>query len=179
MFLTIRNYENEYGEVSDFSIVFHLNYLNSVKKSQQIISTYKPNFKDCEGKQFSIQDLETSKKELLHSYGRTLSGHNPFYTCIGVYDQVTDADGKVIPGIKLHKRDDILHLEGYRIHKRVHRSGNYPVIHSMPVTIAKDMLRHKTPLGKWGQFKLTRGKFSSIVVDRITITHHDVLREAW
>ena len=178
MFLTVRDYENEFSEVSDFSIVFHVDYMNSIQRSKQIIEQYKPNFKDCEGRPFSIRDVDQARKELLDSYSMTLSGFNPLYTCIGAYEQVLDQDGQVIPGIKLHKKDDILHLEGYRVQKRVLRSGKYPVIKSYPLTLAKNMLRTRTPADRWGQFKLSRGRFSVITVDRINITHHDVLREA-
>lgn len=176
LFLSIHHYENEFSEVSNFSIVFHVNYLESVRKSQQVIKSYKPNFKDCEGKRFSLVDLETAKKELLSSYAMTLNGLNPLYTCIGVYDQVLDIDGKIIPGIKLHKQDDILHLEGYRVHKKVLRKGTYPIVNSIPLTLAKDTLRSRTPLFNWGQFKLVPGRFSHIVVDRINITDNDVTR---
>lgn len=179
MFLTVRNYRNEFDEVSDFSVVFHIDYLNAVKRSREIIKLHKIGFKDCQGKKFSLQDLDTAKSELLSSYSDTLAGFNPRYTCQDVYDQVLDCDGKVIPGIKLHLAQDVLHLEGYRVQKKVLTPGKYPVVEHHPITMAKNFLRAKTPVDRWGQWKLVPKRFSQINVEAISISDQQVLRCDW
>lgn len=178
MFLSIRNYINEFNERSDFSVVFHVNYKAAVVRSYDILKAYRPSFQDCHGKPFSMHELDKAHEELMCSYLHTLSGHgNPFYTCAGVYQQVLGADGKIIPGIKLYVKDDILHLEGYRLHKKVLRPGEYPISHSSSFTMAKNFLRTKTPVEHWGQWRLSVGKFDTITVGGISITDQQVIRQ--
>lgn len=179
MFIAIKNYRNDYQEISDFSIVFHVDYRAALARSYEIVEAFRPSFQHCEGKKFSIKDLDKARTELLNSYSITLSGRtNPFYTCAGVYEPVKDNVGRVIPGIKLFKREDVLELEGYRIHKRILRPGQYPITEHAPLTIAKNILRAMTPIDRWGQFRLSPGKFNTITVSGITITDQDIINEA-
>lgn len=164
-FLSIRNYKNNFNEVSNFSVVFHANYFNAVKKAQNIVkSSYysKNNF-------FSEKDLILAKDELLDSFKMTLSGYNPLYTCQGIYKEIIGSNNKPIPGIKLHIRQDIVHIHALRINKKIISSGSYPKHNSSPKTQAKKYLRNLTPLGSWVQFKLEPKRFNSLAVEKMIL----------
>lgn len=170
-FLTIHRYINEYSEVSDFSITFHVNYKNALNRSKEILTNYRPDFKDCDHGKFTFNDLLQAKEELLNSFDMSLTGYNPLYTCHGVYEQIIGADGKPIPGIKLHSAQGYLHLEGFRTHKKILIPGIYPADSRFPLTKAKDYLRSKVPIGSWGQFKLSPGRFERFVVEKRTVVN--------
>lgn len=176
MFITVRDYENEYGEVSHFSVGFHADYKTAVAKSLKIVQSYSPSFKDCIGQPFTIWDLEQAKQELILSYEASLGNVNSNYTCRGVYDSVSGRRGVIIPGVKLHLKNDILYLEGLRLAKRVIVAGIYSSIKSQPITLAKNLLRSKTPVDRWGQFKLMPGKFSVINLGKMSFSDQETVR---
>ncbi len=178
-FLAIHNYTNEFQELATFSVCFHINYLAAVKKSKSIVEAFKPSFKHCRALPFTINDLVRAREELLSSYADSLTGYNPLYTCHGVYSSVVDAAGNKIPGIKLHKNQDLLHMEGFKVHKLIHKRGTYPSVNSSPLTLAKDFLRQLTPLNRWVQFKLSPGKFEKFTVEQLTVTYNDVIRQSF
>lgn len=178
MFLAIHGYQNNFQEVSDFSVLFHIDYQAAIRKSFQIVSAYRPKPSDWNGLSYTRQNLLTAQAELLDSYRHTLAGYNPYYTCHGVYALVSGPDGKIIPGIKLHIKDNILHLHGYRVHKRIHVPGIYPDRNSLAVTLAKNFLRTKTPVSAWRQFKLLPGRFRTISVGRLSINGIDVVEQS-
>jgi hypothetical protein len=164
-FLSIKNYHNNFAEVANFSVVFHANYHNAVRKAQAIIKQAKyPGSKN-----FSKKDMELARRELLASFEDTLNGHNPLYTCHGVYESVLGADGKPLPGVKLHIRQGIVHINALKVRKRVITPGIYKKSNSSSKTIAKRYLRSITPLNNWVQFKLQPKRFDRLVVERMTI----------
>lgn len=164
-FLTINGYKNNWGEVSNFSVVFHVNYLNAVKKAQNIVKKAKYNNNPL----FSPYDLKIAKGELLDSFSMTLDGFNPLYTCHGIYEPVLDAHGKPLLGAKLHKRLDALHLNALQIRKKIIKAVDYDERDSAPKTIAKNFLKKQTSLGKWVQFKLIPRRFDELIVQKMKI----------
>lgn len=175
-FLTVKNYVNNFDELTDFSVGFHISYVNAVSRSLKILEKFIPTFRFCQDKPFSIRDLVTAQQELLESLRDSLNGYNYRYTCHGVYEALKDATGKIIPGAKLHLNQDVLHLEGYRLQKRIYRLGQYPEDTRLPITKAKDALRDLLPAGKWGQWKLTPSKFEKFLVEKVTVTNQEIFR---
>lgn len=175
-FLTVHHYMNNYGEISDFSICFHVNYINAVKRAKKLLEEYMPSRNDCLKKPYSIDHLSRARDELIYSYGNTLKGNNPEATSAHAYSEIKHAN-EIIPGIKLHNNQDIIHLWGFKLHKRIIMPGTYPIDNRMPKTIAKDDLRNRTPLGNFTQYKLTEGKFYKLVVEGLTIKEEDVIRD--
>lgn len=176
-FLTVRHYMNNFGEICDFSVVFHVSYRNAVTRSLELLQGYTPSHSDCLGKPYLLSELFTARAELLYSFKMTLEGHNPLATSADAYSQVDDGKGSAISGVKLHDKQDILHLNGFRVYRNVLLKGNYPEDRRMPKTVAKDDLRDRLPIGRYVQFKLTPGKFRSLIVAGITIREQDVVRE--
>lgn len=180
-FVTIHGYKNNNGEVADHSVCWRINYPNAVEKSKNILKAYKPTIEDCIGKPFTIQHLEWAMSELMESFNDTIKlgpGANPRSTSAHAYDAVIDKFGKKIPGVMIHRDTDTLHLNSvYRIHKVIHTPGIYKEVNSALKTLAKNYLRAKLPLKKFGQFKLDFGKFDRMVVKKISLTEEDVIRE--
>ncbi len=178
-FLTATHYVNNHGEQSNFSICFHINYLNSINRAKELLELFNPQYKHCIGKPYTVDHLRVAKSELLDSFAMTLDGYNPLATSAHAYDEIVGADGKVIPGIKLHRNQDIVHLWGFKLHKKILMPGSYPKDNRSLRTLAKDDLRDLSPLGAFVQFKLTPGKFYKLVVEKMTIKEEDVIRETY
>lgn len=175
-FLTVRNYTNNFGELSDFSLCFHFNYLNAVKRSQEKLSKLKLDKSLFEGKSYSLNDLMLARKELLESFADSLAGNNPRYACKDIYELVNHY-GEVVKGIKIHKRQDVIHLVGLLAHKRVISKGNYPQSYHSKYTLAKNALRELLPVSRFRQFKLCAGKFGEISVEKLSILPIETVRE--
>lgn len=177
-FLTVHHYLNNFGEISDFSIVFHINYINAVSRSLELLEGYSISREDAVNRPYTHRELEVARKELLESFRMTLDGNNTLAKSAHSYVRVDNGEGQPISGIKLHESQDILHLIGFRIHKNILLKGKYLPDNRAAKTIAKDDLRSRLPVGRFTQFKLTPGKFRSLVVNGMTINEEDVLRQS-
>ena len=158
-FLSVSGYRNNWHEVADFTVCFHASYLRAVERSLKIVDGYNP-----------ADDIEAeARDEMLTSFRWTLNGFNPLYTCHDTYEDIPGANGRAIPGIKLHKRQDVVHINAMRVRKNVVSKGLYPDKRSSDKTIAKRIIRAKTPLAKWVQFKLEPKRFEELAVQRMRI----------
>lgn len=179
-FIVIHNYTNNYGEVSTFSLCWRISYENACLHSLGILKNLKPTIKDVVGKPYTLVHYKAALEELIESFTDTITlgaGNNPRATSAHAYDWVADKHGKHIPGVKIHREQDVLHLTNvYRLNKIVHVPGVYPEVHSAFKTLAKNDLRQLLPLRKFGQFKLEEGRFEKMVVSKITLVEEDMLR---
>ena len=179
-FITIHNYTNNYGEVATYSLCWRINYENAVRRSLEILKNKKLSITDVVGKPYTLVHLERAMDELIDSFTNTLTlgtGNNPLDTSAHAYDVVLDRYGVPVPGIKLHRDQDVLHLNNvFRIHKVIHVPGIYPKVNHALKTLAKNDLRKLLPLDKIGQFKLEEGRFEKMVVQKITLVEEDMLR---
>lgn len=156
-FLTLHNYKNEYGEVANYNIVFHISYENALKKSISIIENYLPS-----------NNLEhVAKSELIDGYNKSLLKAQDIEIIDEYYHHIYDSDGKIIKGIKIHNENEELYIYGFIVNKSIIENGNYPVRNKRPLTIAKDNLRKLTPVDKFRQFKITQSKLNSISVENM------------
>lgn len=176
-FLTVHHYMNNWGEVADFSLCFHVDYKKSVQRAKNLLETFRPQEFDLMGRPYSINHLRQAREELLKSYDETLSGErNSRDTSSQAYNLIVTSDGEPIPGIKLHRNQDVIHLVGFGLHKKILMPGNYGPDRRQALTIAKDDLRAFTPLGNFRQFHLEKHRFQRIVVNKLTILEEDVIR---
>lgn len=166
-FMSILKYENNYFELSNFGLVFHVNYLNAVRRSLNIILEY-------QAKSFLEKQ---ARQELLDSYRDTLRGYNPRATSAHAYSLITDGQDTPIKGVKYHDRGSAVHLWGFRVNKVILRPGVYPIYNSYDLTHVKRKLRNMTPLRNFRQFKLVEGRFQKIGVANLSLTDRDLLRE--
>ena len=166
-FMSVKQYTNNYGEISNYGIVFHVSYMNGVKKANSIISNYKPE-NDIE---------EVAKAELLASFSDTIKGYNPRYKAREAYTEVIDSEDNLVKGCKWYENGQAVMLYGFQVHKVVLVPGIYPKVNSKPLTLAKKKLRALTPLDNFRQFKIVEGRFDSICVENLTLSDQELLRE--
>lgn len=180
MFVTIHKYVNNYNEVATHSILWHVNYVNVVKRSNNIVKAYIPKIEDTIGKPWTVSHLWQAKKEIEESFHDTLTlgvGNNPRDKVSHAYDRIISKNGITVPGVKLHRKNDEVHLTGlFRISKIVHCPTEYPST-SNPVVMAKRWIKSKTPISKWGQYVLTLGRFDTMVAEYQTLVEKDFIRE--
>ena len=166
-FMSIMGYENNWGEVSNFGLVFHASYPMAVRRAIITWMTYKPQDKHEQLAHF----------QLLRSYQDTLRGFNPRYKAAHAYEPITDGNDVLVRGTKWYKNGQEVHLTGFRVHKAVVRPVMYPDALQSPLAVAKRKLLGMTQLGNFRQFKIIEGRFDHIGVERMTLTHHDRLKE--
>lgn len=176
-FLTVHNYtcvENK--KVADWSIVFHISYHNALRRSINTLQSLSLSPLDCIGRGYSYTTLLQARAEMLISYDLSLRGMN-YSPSADSYDQVMDYNGNIIPGVKLHREQDLLHLYGFVVHSRIISPPVLKHTEHLPLTLAKMDLERKTPLCRWVQFRLEGGRFDKLVVDHLTIADYEVIRQ--
>lgn len=169
-FLSIKNYKNNFGEIADFSVVFHIDYLNALRRSFKIINELKLENSCSEGQQFDLDTLKRVRDEVLKSFTMSLANkEHPNYTCAGVYEEIFDSNGKTLSGVRLHAEQNIVHINALKFRKNIIRKGIYPKRNSFKETYARRYLIKQTPLINWVQFKLTPGRFDQLTVQKMRL----------
>jgi len=161
-FLTLRGYRNEHSEIADYSLAFHFSYENALKKSIEKLA------------QLDLQTAleEQARKELLNSFAMSLArgaASPELEERDPTYAYFKGDDGNYIKGVKMHRDTWTIYLYGLVVHKRVLLPGFYPVKNKRELTVAKDKLRHLTPVGKFRSFKMTPSQVDSISVENLSL----------
>ena len=160
-FLSLMGYRNNYSEIADYNIVFHMSYESALKRSIVTLDAIVP-----------ASDLEVqAKQELLESYNTSLTkmASTPIEEIDDAYTRFFDADGKYIKGVKMHTETGTLHLYGSVVHKKITMPGIYPKVNHRPLTIAKDRLRRLCPVDKFRQFKILPDQVDRITVENLSL----------
>lgn len=164
-FMSIKNYEDNFGGRSNFGIVFHVDYIKAVKKSVNIWQAYKPR-----------NELERrARKSLLDSYLDTLRGYNPRALSAHAYRRVSDGKS-LIRSVKWHDNGKAVHFWGFDVYKVELESAVYPSDVRSSFTIIRRKLLALTPLVRFRQFKIVEGRFDSIGIEHLTLTQKDLIR---
>jgi hypothetical protein len=159
--LTIKGYQNSYGEIADYNLILNVSYEQALRNSIDIVKNFSLSLSDYEKQKFSIEDLMKAREELLVSMENSVGKASPKVK--EVYRSVVDDYGKTVRGLKEHIKNESLHLFGFMLNKTVFNDGNKPIIKKAAKTLAKEYLRKRTPLSKFVQFKLDKNKFEELV----------------
>lgn len=160
-FLTLVGYRNEYSELADYSIVFHIDYQKTVERSISVLENIVP-----------ANPLEVAaKQELLTSFRRSIkkAKETPVEEIDDAYTRFFDSDGSYIKGVKMHTATGILHLYGLVVHKRIIMPGLYPDSSGSDFAKAKRHLRFQTPVGKFRQFRITPFQVERVSVENLSL----------
>ena len=161
-FLTLRDYCNDAGEVSDVSIVFHISYESALNKSIEVLSAVE-----------TASELEEqAKQDLLTSWRNSLARieqDGPVEIRENGYTHLHDENGNWIKGVKIHDETGCLHLNGMVVHKKITVPGQYTPVNSRPLTKAKNKLMRLCPMSKFRQYKIVPEKVGAIRVDGLDI----------
>lgn len=168
-FVSIRGYRNNFGEIADHNIIFKFRYDNLLLKSLDILRSGYILKENISNKDFSKTILKEGLEELIFSYEKSLSNYSLGHTYTDIYDLVKDVYGVSISGIKLHKKFNLLHMEGLSIRKNIIKKGSYPKRRSSEKTLAKNFIKSYLPINKFVQFKLIPEKFDRLVVNKLVI----------
>jgi hypothetical protein len=173
-FMSIMGYTNNFDEVSNFGLVFHINYMNAVRKAMKFWDEYEP----------ENRTEALARFDLLHSYQDTLNGFNPrarsahaYDRSAHAYDPIVDGHNNPIKGVKWYRRGEEVHIWGFRVHKVIVRPGYYPDDDVSELAWARRRLIMMTPIGNYRQFKIIEGRYDHIGVAGLTLTHKHRLQE--
>lgn len=160
-FLNLQSYRNESGELSDFIIVFHISYLNALKRSLAVLETIVPDTP------LQVQ----AKHELMTSYHKSINSINetPVEEIDDAYTRFFDSDGGYIKGCKMHTSTGILHLYGFAHLKKVIEPGEYKKVNSKPLTLEKKKLSRLCPVSKFRQFRIAPDQVKVVKVEHISL----------
>ncbi len=157
-FLALKGYTNEFGEIADYSILFHMSYKSALERSILALENMK----------LTSELDKLARTELLISFHTSLA-KDDVDEADTVYTRFADEDGNPIKGIRLHPATNILHLFGLIVHKKVLLPTTYPTVNSRPLTVAKNRLRCKVPVGKFRDFRITAGQVDRICVENLSL----------
>ena len=144
-FVSIRNYTNKFGEVSNNLINVGANYEKAKQKDIAFLENI--NFSDYEFKS-NLSLLDEARKVLIASFIKP--DENRSNGQINTYTHI-------VSGVKVHNETGVLYVYGYRENKQILTNGEYPIVKSKPLTIAKDELRKLLRTGKFTQYALEIG----------------------
>jgi hypothetical protein len=148
-FVSVKNYTNKAGEVSNNLINIGINYANAKKKDIATLNELNIDKAIKEhGFKCSKELLEEARKELMVSFIKP--DENRSQGQINAYTIIFD-------GVKVHNHTGVLYLYGYREKKDVLVKGEYKAVNSKPLTIAKDELRKLLKTNKFVNFALEVG----------------------
>jgi hypothetical protein len=158
-FLTLKSYRNAHQELADYSIVFHISYRSALERSVEKLEKMK----------LTEPLQKQAQQELLTSFRNSLNSMEDANEDLDeAYERYMDDKGQYVKGVKRHKATDTLHLYGSVVYKRVLLPGDYPKRNQRALTIEKDRLRKKLPVGAFRQFKIEPNQVDSIVVENIS-----------
>lgn len=158
-FVSVREYRNNHNELSNFGLVFHIDYNAAMKRSRNIIAAYKTH-----------DELhQTAKEQLLTSLDRRIATQTPIEKNDFPYTHFRDADGNWIKGIKAHEELGRLYMFGFLVSKRVLEAGTYKDVNSSPLTLAKRAIEKQTQLSRFRQFKLLPKMYREIGIEKLVI----------
>lgn len=144
-FVSIRNYTNKFGEVSNNLINVGANYEKAKQKDIAFLENI--NFSDYEFKS-DLSLLDEARKVLIASFIKP--DENRSNGQINAYTHI-------VSGVKVHNETGMLYIYGHRENKQILTNGEYPIVKSKPLTIAKDELRKLLRTGKFTQYALEIG----------------------
>jgi len=146
-FVSIRNYTNQYGEISNQTLNVGASYEKA--KLRDIETLEGLDITNAEyGFKSSVLMLEKARVELIEAFIKPNETRSKGQT---------EAYTNICKGIRVHNQTGLLYLYGYRINKSVLQSGTYPTKNSKELTIAKDELRKLLKTNKFVNFSLQVG----------------------
>lgn len=143
----------ESGELSRYTVLVGVQYLNLVTKSLTEARAVTP----TDNAKGSLD--RKAKAQVLRSLRNTLENakrgeQNDAYTKRGMYEQVA-------AGVNVFS-DGTFELKGIVVSRKVLEAGVHKTVKSRPLTIAKDAIRDQLSLAKWRTLCLDSGALDSL-----------------
>lgn len=158
--LSVKEYTNNWNEISNFGIVFHIDYEEALRRSHKKVSTYVAT---------DILHKEAKRLVLSSLTSRLDAFRVPLEERDHPYVHFKDANGAYIKGIKAHQETGDLYLFGLLVSKKILVPAKYKPTNSSQLTLAKDRIENGTPVSKFRQFKLIPKSYKEIKVESLII----------
>jgi len=146
-FLSISNYENKQGEISNYLINLGASYENAKQKDIEYLKNLNPTSLEKEFKS-EYTTLETARVSLLESFINPNENRS---------NGQINAFTHICTGLKVHNETGLLYIFGLKVSKTVIQKGIYKEVKSSALTIAKNELRKQLKTGQFVQFSLEIG----------------------
>lgn len=144
-FVSIRNYTNKQGEVSNNLINVGASYEKAKQKDIELLE-------NLDATQYTFKSapdlIEEARVELIKAFLKPDENRSQ-----GQKDAYTN----IVPGVKVHNETGVLYIYGYRENKTVLKEGEYKAVKSAPLTIAKNELRKLLRTGNFVNFGIEAG----------------------
>jgi hypothetical protein len=141
-FVAIKGYTNKFGEVSNNVVSLGASYANAKVKDIEYLRSLDVATLDSD-KGFKI--LEEARLALLASMIKPNVNRSK--------GQI-EAYVKVSTALKLHKETLAIYVYGYCENKTIIEEGEYPVVNSRPLTLAKNLIKKGLRTGKFKMYKV-------------------------
>jgi hypothetical protein len=140
-FVSIKGYTNSYGEVSNNLVNVGASLTNAKAKDIETLQSL-----DVTTLNGDSILLEKARVELINSFitpnENRSNGQIEAYTIVA-------------KGIKVHNESGEIYVFGLRNTKSILTEGNYPIVNSKPLTIAKNAIRKNLKSSKFTQYKIS------------------------
>lgn len=149
-FISVRNYTNKHGEVSNYLINLGTNYHNAQLTDLAMLQFVTEDAFDMsdELKPFAKEAYDA----ILSSARKNASEDMEDHTMMSITQR--EMYDTILPNIKIHKEKETLYLFGMLIRKTVITPGVYKTVNSRPLTKAKNVIRKELSTGKYRQLFL-------------------------
>jgi hypothetical protein len=144
-FFSIKNYTNKFGEVSNQLINVGINYEKSKQSDITMLNSLdetKMTWKSA------MVDIVKAKIALIEAFIKPDENRS---------NGQTDAYTTIVSGVRVHNDTGKLYIYGYRVSKKVIVEGEYPIVKSSNMTIAKNELRKLCKTDKFVNFGIAIG----------------------
>ena len=154
-YVSIKGYKNKFGEISNNLINIGISYQKAKAKDIEFLTNLDINSFDSK---LDKALLEQARTELIASFITPEKARS---------EGQINAYTPIIEGVKVHNETGVIYVYGYREKKEILTEGNYPVVNSKPLTIAKNEFRKKLSTGKFTQYSLE--EISSVRANKETL----------
>ena len=141
-FVAIKGYSNKYGEVSNNVVSLGASYANAKIKDIEYLRNLDVATLESD---MEFKLLEEARLALLASMIKPNANRSKGQT---------EAYIKVSTALKLHKDTLEIYVYGYCENKTTIVEGEYPVVNSRPLTIAKNLIKKGLRTGKFKMYKV-------------------------
>ena len=145
-FVSIKNYENEQGEIANHLFNIGRSYEKAIQKD---IETLRNLDLTTLNSKHPLTLLEEARTELINAFLKPNENRS---------NGQKNAYLSILNGLKVHVETGFLYVWGFREQKTIIKAGTYKMVNSKPLTLAKDELRKLLQTNKFKNFKIKVGE---------------------
>lgn len=171
MFMSIHSYQNSQKELSNITIITHLDYKRIVQESLEKLNEITS--VKVGDKVYTVSDPEFQKAygELWVSLEKSLVGENEKGNAINEHYI------NISKNVKMHKETGELYIDGKILKKNIIEKGEYREVKSRLNTLIKNAIRKELPVSQWKRYKITKEHCESLIACGTILTPENLYEE--